>query len=39
MREVSGVFEGSHGPVMISIEMDQSAFKEDAIIKMLEGIK
>jgi hypothetical protein len=38
MRQVSGVFEGSHGPVMISIEMDESAFKEDAIVKMLEGI-
>jgi hypothetical protein len=39
MRQVSGVFEGSHGPVMISIEMDESAIKEDAIVKMLEGIQ
>lgn len=39
MRQVSGVFEGNHGPVWISIDMDDAAFKEDAIVKMLEGIK
>jgi hypothetical protein len=39
MHEVSGVFDGNHGPVMINIEMDDSAYKEDAVVKMLEGIK
>lgn len=39
MCQVQGVFEGKHGPVWIFLEMDQKAFKEDAVIKMLEGIK
>jgi len=39
MCQVQGVFEGKHGPVWISLEMDDKAFKEDAIVKMLEGIK
>jgi hypothetical protein len=39
VRQITGVFEGNHGPVSIMIEMDASAYKEDAIIKMLEGIK
>ena len=39
MRQVAGVFEGKHGPVLLSIEMDASALKDDAIVKMLEGIK
>ncbi len=37
--QVQGVFTGKHGPVMISLEMDDKAFKEDAVVKMLEGIK
>jgi hypothetical protein len=37
--QISGVFEGNHGPVSISIEMDDSAYKEDAIVKMLEAIQ
>jgi hypothetical protein len=39
MREVSGAFDGPHGPAWISIEMDDAKFNEDAIVKMLEGIK
>jgi hypothetical protein len=39
MREISGAFQGKHAPVMISIQMDDSAYKEDAIVKMLEAIK
>ncbi len=39
MCQVQGVFEGKHGPVSISLEMDAKAFKEDAVVKMLEGIK
>jgi hypothetical protein len=37
--QVQGVFEGKRGPVLLFLEMDQKAFKQDAIIKMLEGIK
>ena len=39
VRQVAGAFEGKHGPVFLSLEVDASALKEDAIIKMLEGIK
>ena len=39
VRQISGVFEGSHGPVSIMIEMDESAYKEGAIVKMLESIQ
>jgi hypothetical protein len=39
MREISGVFQGKQAPVMISIQMDDSAYKEDAIVKMLEAVK
>jgi hypothetical protein len=39
MVQVQGVFDGKHGPVSISLEMDAKAFKEEAIVKMLEGIK
>jgi hypothetical protein len=38
MCQVQGVFESKNGPVWISLEMDDKAFKEDAIVKMLEGI-
>jgi hypothetical protein len=39
MREISGVFQGKQAPVSIMIQMDESAYKEDAIVKMLEAIK
>ncbi len=39
MREINGAFQGKKGPIMISIQMDDSAYKEDAIVKMLEAIK
>jgi hypothetical protein len=38
MHEVSGVFDGKRGIAFITIEMDDSAYKEDAIVKMLENI-
>jgi hypothetical protein len=37
-RQVSGVFDGNRGPVLILIEMDEAAYKADAIVNMLEGI-
>jgi hypothetical protein len=37
-RQVSGVFDGNNGPAFIMIEMDDSAYKEDAIVNMLETI-
>ncbi len=37
--QITGVFEGNHGPVSIMIEMDDSAYKADAIVKMLEKIQ
>jgi hypothetical protein len=39
VRQITGVFEGNNAPVSINIEMDDSAYKQDAVIKMLEGIK
>lgn len=39
MREISGAFQGKQAPVFIMIQMDESAYKEDAIVKMLEAIK
>jgi hypothetical protein len=37
-RQVSGVFDGKNGPAFIMIEMDDSAYKENAIVNMLETI-
>jgi hypothetical protein len=37
--QVAGLFTGKRGPVWLSLEMDNQAFKEDAIVKMLEEIK
>jgi hypothetical protein len=39
MREISGAFQGKQAPVFLMIQMDESAYKEDAIVKMLEAIK
>ena len=39
MREINGSFQGKQAPVFIMIQMDESAYKEDAFVKMLEATK
>ena len=39
MCQIVGVIPGKRGPAFFSLEMDEKAFKEDAIVKMLEAIK
>jgi hypothetical protein len=39
LRRGSGIFEGKNGPTMIEVEMDESAYKQDQILKMLESIR
>jgi hypothetical protein len=39
LRRVSGIFEGKNGPTMIEVEMDESAYKQDQILEMLESIR
>jgi hypothetical protein len=38
-RRVSGMFEGKGGPTTIEVEMDESAYRENDIVAMLEGIQ
>jgi len=38
-HQISGVFDGRHGPVCVSIEIDDSAYHEDVIVKTLETIQ
>lgn len=37
--QVSGVFDGSQGPVLFSMEVDDSGFHQDEVVKMLESIQ
>jgi len=37
--QISGLFEGARGPTLILIQIDESAYKEQEIVKMLEGIQ
>jgi hypothetical protein len=38
-RRVQGTFAGNRGPTVIELEMDDSAYHEAEIIRMLEGIR
>jgi hypothetical protein len=38
-HQIAGVFAGRHGPVLVSINMDDSAYHEDEIVKMLQTIQ
>jgi hypothetical protein len=39
MRQVQGMFPGNHGLAFLFLQMDDKAYKEDQIVKWLEGIQ
>ncbi len=38
-RQVTGAFDGKAGPTMLMLKMEEKAFKQDQVVKIIEGIQ